>query len=74
MHINACEMPSSKAFCFIIEYTPYNFWERKIENGKVKMPGSQYKLFYINIAPVQLKTVLSHHTREDSDRVSKWKV
>ena len=23
MHINACDLPPSKAFCFIIEYTPY---------------------------------------------------
>ena len=25
MHINARDMPASKAFCFIIEYPPYMF-------------------------------------------------
>ena len=27
MHINARDIPPSKAFCFIIEYTPYMSWE-----------------------------------------------
>ena len=45
MHINARDETPSKAFCFIIEYTPANF---RLTSGQTSGEKSRKKKFPIN--------------------------